>query len=659
MSILGFLIETLFFTNLWIFFYNNLLKFLNVRFPTTITEPFIRRGAAPEPFEIPLYFVIAFITVIIIYFVHICLPKKEVLSKKKPLFLIIKLLVLIFLVWLFFINLGVYPLKGDIYPYPLRTNSAVYNLYFFAYIAVVLFIIIQSIILNKIVNFNKKVVFFLFSSFIIVIIALFIFEPGFPISAHDYSYFYGPIQQISQGKTIYTDSPSQYGFLSVLVISFLNKIGLIKFSYLPAFIWFLYVAQYFLCFYIIFKLSRSLFLAFIGLFSIITFNYFSIYHLPISFPQIGPMRWLPAILAIFLLLTQKQINKKNFIFFLAILVFWAIDSGISLILTYFFSLFIFFIKGSLSFIKILKSALFFIFSLAVIFFLLNLLHLLFGYQPINFFSIFSVIQAYAQAGFGMLPMGPQTYFWWIILIYLASIVYFFKKKKVDDFDSVLIFTANLSFFFSTYFIGRSHPHNLFHISLFPLLNLFLLIGVNLKDNQSSKIKSTILAALFILLIFIPAYNRKEVLSELIIEKAKRMSHQPIFQPEMDRLLKQKYSPEILMIKKYLAERKILVLSNDDTYLLYLTQKGNLFDDNPQVLILSQKELDLYVNRLLKKGCPDKLVIDCYFLKKCPEYEKFNLGGFSPGPLILEQLETKCHSKYQPLECTDKLCIVKR
>lgn len=657
MQILGFLIEALFFTNLWIFFYNNLLKFLNIKFPAIITEPFIRRGAAPEPFEIPLYFVITFITVIIIYLLHKTLKNNSFVSGSR--FIILKLLVLVFLIWLFFINLDGYPLKGDIYPYPIRRDFDEYILYFVAYISIVLFIIIQSSIINRILNFEKKIFFFLFSFFILIIIAVFTFVPGFPISGHDYSYFYGPIQQISQGKTIYTDAPSQYGFLSVLIIAAFNKINLFSFSFLPILVWILYIIQYYICFYLIFKISRSFLLALLALFSIITLNYFSLYHFPLAFPQIGPMRWLPVVLTILVFFKSKKIDSKGIAFLVGLLTLWAIDTGIYIILAYLFSLFIFFISRVISFRKALLSAVWFTLNLIIIFVAINLIHIIFGYQQVNFISLFSVIQDYAKAGFGMLPMETKTYFWTVIFIYFSSIIYFLRKKGKTALDCLLVITANLSIFTSTYYVGRTHPHNLFNIAVLPIVNLFLFVGIFWREKKFLFLKPIAFLIIFLILIVLPLYFRKEAATEIIKGQIDRLSYKQIFQPEMNRILQKKYAKELPLINKYFPERKILILSDDDTYLLYLLKKENLFDNNPQILILSEKQLDYYVSRLLKNGCPQKIVTDCTYYKRCPEHTKFNETGFSTGTLILDKIRANCQGKYEPVECTYELCIVFR
>src|SRR3990172_8405737 len=64
-GILSSAVKVFFFTDIWIFLYNDLLHFLNSKLPSTTSTDFIRVGAVPEPFEIPLY--LAFIALIVVF----------------------------------------------------------------------------------------------------------------------------------------------------------------------------------------------------------------------------------------------------------------------------------------------------------------------------------------------------------------------------------------------------------------------------------------------------------------------------------------------------------------------------------------------------------------------------------------------------------------
>lgn len=310
-----FAIESLLAVNIWVLVYNNLLEYLNLRFPAQAPPEFIRAGAVPEPFEISFYLILTFIVVLIIYVLHTYFIKRNIEISKKfgdKKYFLIKLTVLVGLLILFFSNIGSYPMARDPYPYQLRSQS-VYTLYLLAYLLVVAVIITELTLLSGLLKISKKFIYFL-AVLIIGIIAIFTFEPRFPIVGHDYSYFLGPIWEIAHGKTIYTDTSSQYGFLSIVLLAFLYKIHLLSFTYLPVLNWILYITQYFLAFVLIYKVSKSFGLSLIALFSLLTVNYYSLYHIPGALPQIGPLRWLPLILSLVFFYVFKKIDSKKIYF---------------------------------------------------------------------------------------------------------------------------------------------------------------------------------------------------------------------------------------------------------------------------------------------------------------------------------------------------------
>ncbi len=677
------LILSLFITNLWILLYNELLTLLNSLFPAKTVTDFIRVGASPEPFEISLYLFLTLVFIFTLYLFYKYMHKENVENGLKPLPThIIKSALILFLIILFVSNLGAYPMTHSYFPYSTSETSLTYRLFFLGYILVALFLVLEALIFDKVGKKNRAVgiVFFIFLTTFVAVVT---FEPGFPIFGHDYSYFFGPIWEIVHGKTIYTDVPSQYGFASTLFFALLYKLHVFHPFFLPAIIWLFYVTEYMFSFYIIYKVSRSLTLAVIGLISLITLNYFSIYHLPASIPQTGPMRFLPLILALFLLYKFKSIYSKKFIVLISLLSFWVLDSGISLVFAYLSTLFLLFILQHISFKNAAKACAYLGTFLVVIFALINFIHLLLGYKWINIFLVFAKLSEYAKAGFGMLPIDSLTYFWIVILIYFASVIYIFKNyheresedarfmrlgrttqsgegsfgaKKRGIELSLLLFSANLSLFASVYFVGRSHPHNLFHISIFPIINAFLLFSLFLHKIQNARIKLLVLSVLFILFIVYPIHNRQEIMTKTFITKFKYLEKGYGFSPAWAQMLEAKYKQDIALISKEMPDKKIVILSPDDTYLFYLTGKENLMDDNSQFTILTQKDISTSLKNVYE-ACPAKIVVDCTIYKKCQDSKPFTqIAGFSIQPVLLQDIQTKCNVSYKPDKCTNNLCI---
>ena len=217
-NFLGLANETLFLTNLFIYAYKILLKLLNRLFPPVVNPNFFSKELfSPEPFEIPLYIILTIIFVIIILSKFINFFTLRTSPKRGIIFLVLLLA--------FYINIGSYPLKDDTQFIQSPVNITTSILILAAYLAIITIIIAAGYSLRR-----RRFLLFLLLT---VAIGLFTFEPGFPSSNHDASYFFGPIYEIAHGKTIFTETSSQYGFLSILILAFLARLQIFNPFYLP------------------------------------------------------------------------------------------------------------------------------------------------------------------------------------------------------------------------------------------------------------------------------------------------------------------------------------------------------------------------------------------------------------------------------------------
>lgn len=659
-SLVEFAVIALFISNVWIFSYIKILKLLNKAFLPSSPAGFIRFEVAPEPFEIPLFIGLTFLFTIIIFilnkpvFLLAAIKIKSTVSNRYYqllLFVSLPLLAIIFLA-----NLGNYPMAHDIYPYVIQDNRSIIFFFTSFYIAICLFVFLVSPLLSLLIK-KRKLLFYFFLASVFLFIAFLTFEPRFPIYGHDYSYFLGPIWEIIQGKTIFTDIVSQYGFGSILLLATLFKLNLLNIWQLPIVIWFLYIFEYFLSFLLLFKISKSTIFSLVGLLSILTVNYFSLYHVPSVIPQIGPIRWLPLLLFLFLFSLAKKIDSNQIIVLLSWLAFWVIDSGIYLLLAYFFTIFLLILADKLKLQKAVKTVGKTLLTISFVFLLINILHLVLGYKTINVYLIFSKLRQYAGAGFGMIPIQEHSFFWLVILLYIASIVYFFRTNnaKTGRDLSLLVFSANLSLLASVYFVGRSHPHNLFNIAIFLLLNAFILLSELYKKITSKKIKIVFLTSLFLIFIAFPVFQRQEIITKNIVDRLRRIRSGNIFKPEFYEILKQKYGNDLKLIKS-LKDEKIIILSDDDTYLFYLSNKKNLLDDNSQATVLTYQDIDRSTQNAVR-ACPKKIIADCALVKSCQNSDPLTITYFAVQPLILQKIETSCRKKYKPTICADHLCIL--
>lgn len=646
---INFLVETLFFTNTWIYLYIFILQNLRLIFTPKPNDNFLILGVMPEPFEISLYLLLTFLAVAVIF-----IFQRQIKNAILTIPTLAKYIVFIILGLLFLRNLGNYPLKGELFSYPIKQSYFLNHsllIFFLAFIAIDI-ILIEAMLLREFFE-NKPFRKLLLYISILTVIFIVTFPGRFPISGVDYSYFLGPLWEIVHGKTLYTQSPSQYGFLSILIFAVLYKLRFISFSHLPILIWILFVAQYFLCFYLIYKQSRSSVFAIVGLFSILVVNFLTVRVVPTDYPQSGPLRWFPLVFSVFALLKLKNLTSTLLITSIGILSFWQVDTGIELLTTYIFTLFLFFINGELRVRKMLQALTTLACTIVAFFIFINTSHLAFGYKTIDIINIFSKLRQYAQAGFGMLPIESKNFFWIEILFYFAIIIYFFNQKKNNN---VLIFCANLSLFASIYYVGRSHPAELYTIALFISLSIFIFLGHFYDRLSNVKYRIFSIIIICIIFIFIPLFLRKESFAQAIELKIYRLKKGNVFKPEMEEILQNKYSKEVKMVKDMIPYGKIIIISGDDTYLLYLTGKEDLLDDNPIVNILTKKDLESATENAVKI-CPKRIVTECRLFNNCGQTELFSKAFYVWQPIILAEIQNRCRLQYKPIRCTDQLCIV--
>ena len=653
-NLMNFSIQILLLTNLWVILYRTIINFLNHRFSPVIKETFYRPAAvSPEPFEMPLYVLLTFIFIVLIISFQGLLKRFESRRSSATVFFT-KLTILVLLLLFFLKLLGNFPLANDFYPYQLRMDKTIYNAFLFFYTLFFAFIIVETTTLERFLGKKKwfKPILYLALT---VIIAIVIFEPGFPIFSYEYSYFFGPIWDVIQGKTIFTNANSDYGFFSILFFAALHKLKLFQFSQLPVYIWFMFLVQYFLIFYLVYKVSKSLLLSLVAIFAIIAINYLSYPLHPITVTQYSAMRRLPAVLLLYILFRFKRLDSPAFLVFPAFFGFWIIDTGISMYLALGLTIFILFLSKSMSFNSSVRTLAILFLNLIGVFFVLNLIHLLIGYQPINFVQLFISINQYATTGLTMIPLPARDFFWIFILIYIASVTFFIRKEKHDTNHYLLLLCANLAFFNAFYYVGRSHPANLLDISVLIVFNIFLLVALVWKDIVSYKVKAAIALILFLLFIFFPLSQRRYTLTELTLERLKKLQAGPLIASNIENQIGEFFKKERVLIDKNLRSKDVVILSRDDTYLLMVTGRRNLLRVNPQAAIDTAREMEFALKDTVGL-CPNKIAVDCTLYHRCSDFTSYTNKDFFLAPYILESLEKKCSVRYQPTACTNKLCI---
>ncbi|MBU0618599.1 hypothetical protein KKD62_00010 [Patescibacteria group bacterium] len=161
---------------------------------------------------------------------------------------------------------------------------------------------------------------------------------------HHFNFITGPLNDVLNGKYLLIDSKTQYGFLNILLASFLFKLGF-YFSHANVHLlsMILGVVEY-LCLYAIIRvLTKSYFWAVFGIIFTTSVHFYGVF--PALFPSELFMwpggsvwRFFPAMPAALLVLLWQKTRSRKYLYLSQIMItiafFWNLESGISLLLGY-------------------------------------------------------------------------------------------------------------------------------------------------------------------------------------------------------------------------------------------------------------------------------------------------------------------------------------
>ena len=349
-------------------------------------------------------------------------------------------------------------------------------------------------------------------SFFILILFVFLSTQK-PINVDHYSFYVGPAYEISQGKSIISDSPSQYGYLSIHFIkSILEPIGinLYNFHLLNKTLF----GLYFIGFFVIFiKITKNPILT-ILLTIIVTFfqTYFSEYGGTL-FPSSGPLRFGFGLLVIFIIL---YLPKKYKIIIASLIssiaIFWSAETAIYIVPAFVFTI------GSYCYINtnnLKETFKLFLRKISPFVFISCLLFVLILVKEYGYHKIFPPLSNYFEFatiyknGAAALPIPLFGNYYVIILTLITGLtlaIYSIYQKDRDNTALAINFISihNLAIF--SYFIGRSHQNNIVNISPFIFLEVIMVYYYfTQKINKISKYY-TMSFTLFFVIFFMIANN---------------------------------------------------------------------------------------------------------------------------------------------------------
>lgn len=389
-----------------------------------------------------------------------------------------------------------------------------------------------------------------------------IFSTNKTLEYHHTSFYIGPAYELSQAKSILSDVPSQYGYLSIhFVYQTLKHFG-ITFENFHILNQLLYIIYYLFCFLILYKIvkkpSLSLLLSVVAIFFQTQFSYFSSTLLPAT----GPLRFGIGLLII--LIISYLPNKTSLILSTIIssfALFWSIETAIYVVPSFIFYL----IVNSYINYPSLKEALKNIAKYFSLFLITSLIAFcLILYKEFQYHQTFPNFQNYIQYakvyvdGFSSELISVFGNHYLPIIILISGLIlclhqiYYRQKKYLGILSFVSIY--NVAIF--SYYIHHSIQNYIVHLSLFFLIELCLIIKI-ISPYIKNKIIYILPSTLFLVLFF--------YISFLNIIYPSRLNYStdiPIIQTNLYTKLQNKYdlnSKDILIISPYIDT--ILITQN--------------------------------------------------------------------------------------------------
>ena len=339
-----------------------------------------------------------------------------------------------------------------------------------------------SVFLYQISNWHAKRSYWI-DFCVVILLLLTCFDPLLSIAVEHQNFYLGPINAILRGRTVLVDVFSQYGVLLLYFLALPFRIHLLPLSYqgLSVLIAALYWGQYVLLYALARMLTGKQGLAILVSAFLLLVNLFATIDSAQAYPSIGPARFGLSylFLAVFYLRGRYPRLRSIGLITEALIIgcasIWSFETFTYVIAPviglYFYEVLL--AKHNTGHVWPTLWQRLLGFGLGVLSFHLGLAlfsWLRSGSWP-NWSLYFSFIQAYSLDEFGTLPIAAWSPWLLIAGVYFASLMYFifqiiFLKRLEISLESRLALGMVLTGIVQmTYFIGRSHPNNLLHISV--------------------------------------------------------------------------------------------------------------------------------------------------------------------------------------------------
>ncbi len=563
----------------------------------------------PEPYELPIY-LIGMIFIITSSFLFYYIYSKTITKKITNDHSILGY-VSIYLILAFLTTSLLYIIISNSYD----TSATDYIVVMIIFIIISIFLFIPKKKLNlKIDIIEKKS--WIFDILILFIIFFLVIDTTLPIDLFHFSYFLGPTNQVIHGKTLLVDTSTQYGVLNIYFLNLLYRIVNISLKSFSFFIQTITIIFYFLLYVFLRKWIKNVFFSTLCIFSILTYDFLSInfnYTSKFNLPNSGFFIYggFIIIALLFTVNKQKKILEYLMLTIISFLLFWSLFSGLCVAIAYFLAAlindYLKYQKTKIIFLRFFSRLLkFFIFFLIISFSIIILTFLLEGQLPnrilyLNWISL-------SRDGFFMQEIPKLGNYLLILVIYLVSLAYIiyklFNKRENITIITFLTFYGILDFI---YYLGRSHPLNLFNISLPAILLIFYFFKKIYYFFKKTREPLPKILNFFIIFLLIALTSYSLSLGLQYIRGTFTFENKISF---YDFSYKSENTSTIEIINKYFPEDELIpVIAWEDVDILLLNNKGNLFNIFTLSSILSKEEAETIVKEAFSKKIPNYILVE--------------------------------------------------
>lgn len=469
----------------------------------------------------------------------------------------------------------------------------------------------------------------IFSVSVVVPAPFWFYDPQF----HDYISIIGPVNDVLGGKTPLVDSISQYGVLSTYVLALI-------FKFIPLtennFFWLNYtstIAAYTLYYFILKKWLKDRSLAILGIYLVLTQNFFSQVTSPLVFGQISFLRfgWWIVILTFILFGNQiaikPQFRKLLGLILIGMALFWGFDSGVYVLLSYLgYQLVATFLteersdqklkKISVNVIQVTVTILLFFIGISLFTFLRS------NHPPD--WGRFMIASRMFLSGWGLVPVplwGPIILFIGILgIAYIYILFKLISKAKVNEKNEpsflILSYITAYAILQTIHYLGRSVAGNA-HVIVLPIILVFCWLVYQLgnffRNNSFGKYQlryqAMIMGSMILMLISFSVFTAVSNIN-MLGEIANRRPLRPSFD---DFTKDANVKIAIDDINDYLhdkkgSDRRIAIISMKDALFMTHTHSVNIVESNNMEYFITKSAIINLADQLIKSH-PDVIFID--------------------------------------------------